>query len=151
MLDHPMVMPEPNSGCWLWMGQVDRSGYGRRSNGSYDFRPTHKVFWEDRNGPVPGGLCVLHRCDVRCCVNPDHMFLGTKTDNSIDKVIKGRQARGAAHSEATRRGFRVPYRRRILSEDEISTIRIGTLTAKETAALYGCSVKIVRLIRQGKR
>ena len=49
-----------------------------------------RVAWELFRGPIPEGLCVLHTCDVRHCVNPDHLFLGTKRDNSDDMIRKGR-------------------------------------------------------------
>lgn len=47
--------------------------------------------WENKNGPVPGGLYVCHKCDVRACINPDHMFLGTYDDNMADMDRKGRR------------------------------------------------------------
>ena len=50
----------------------------------------HRLMWEQKNGPVPDGLFVLHRCDVRACCNPDHLFLGTPLDNMQDMHAKGR-------------------------------------------------------------
>jgi HNH endonuclease len=57
----------------------------------------HRVSHVLHIGPIPNGLCVLHRCDVRPCTNPGHLFLGTKADNSDDKIAKGRQPRGETH------------------------------------------------------
>ena len=80
-------------GCWLWLGAVhNRQGYGFLKVGR---RQTyaHRASYEAFIGKIPAGLHVCHRCDVTCCVNPSHLFLGTNRDNVDDKVRKGRQAR----------------------------------------------------------
>ena len=91
--------------CWLWTAYADRYGCFR-FNGRV--AKAHRVAWELTNGPVPSGLCVLHRCDNPACVNPGHLFLGTDADNVRDRNQKGRQARGQAHGHYTspRRGNR---------------------------------------------
>jgi hypothetical protein len=103
------VSPEPNTGCWLWSGAVDLFGYGRihvRSPGQVNAAavPTHRVAWEIKNGPIPSGLFVLHRCDNPPCVNPAHLFLGTAADNLADMDAKGRRVvpdtRGERNSNA---------------------------------------------------
>lgn len=87
------VVPVPWSGCWLWTGATT-GGYGsfKMPNGASGTTAyAHRIAWERANGPVPAGKCVLHSCDVPACVNVDHLFLGTKGDNSRDMVRKGRQ------------------------------------------------------------
>lgn len=80
--------PHPK-GCWLWTGSKNRQGYGETM-----FRKRHlranRVAYELANGPIPEGLMVLHSCDNPPCVNPDHLFLGTGTDNMQDCIRKGR-------------------------------------------------------------
>jgi len=73
--------PEPNSGCWLWTGHVDRAGYGQARQGART-RPAHIVVWEVEVGrPVCDGMELDHLCRVRCCVNPRHLEQVTHQEN----------------------------------------------------------------------
>jgi HNH endonuclease len=84
---------EDNSGCWLWTGARYYNGYGvMRVGGRYDGFNTgaHRIAWQLTRGPIKDGLMVCHRCDVKLCVNPDHLFLGTGSENARDSVQKGR-------------------------------------------------------------
>jgi len=80
--------------CWLWRGGVQKSK--TRGRGGYGWfwlgkaQHAHRVSWLLHHGPIPEGKCVLHRCDVRRCVNPAHLWLGTKADNNRDRDAKGR-------------------------------------------------------------
>ena len=74
--------------CWYWVGYRDHLGYGR-FNGELESK-AHRASWRIFVGEIPDGMNVLHRCDVRCCVNPDHLFLGSQSDNVRDMVAKGR-------------------------------------------------------------
>lgn len=78
-----------SEGCWFWLGPLYPKGYGSfwyqgRNVGA------HRAAYELFVGPVPPGLSVCHRCDVPCCVNPEHLFLGTARDNLLDASAKGR-------------------------------------------------------------
>lgn len=76
--------------CWYWTGGIDSSGYGRCARSRYGEVRAHRLAWRLWYGAPPADLKVLHRCDVRSCVNPDHLFLGTQADNVRDMNEKGR-------------------------------------------------------------
>ena len=88
---------EKTHSCWLWKRCLEPDGYGRmyieRINGKDVRSPVHRVSYEINKGKIPKGLLVLHKCDVRNCVNPKHLFLGTQLDNMRDRNAKGRANR----------------------------------------------------------
>lgn len=93
------VFTTTKGACWEWALSKDRVGYGRLKvqEGSRSlFRHTsaHRYAYEIWVGPIPDGACVLHRCDNRACINPEHLFLGTQQDNMRDMHAKGRGPRG---------------------------------------------------------
>jgi len=98
-------IPEPNSGCHLWLGKRTKKGYSLINRGGKQ-STAHRYAWEMVHGPIPAEKWVLHKCDTPGCVNPAHLFLGTPKDNMDDKVSKGRD--------------RVPVR---LHEREVEEIR----------------------------
>src|SRR5262245_8603979 len=109
------IMPEPMSGCWLWLGWVDRKGYGsiglgRRIDGT---EQTHRVSWILYRGSIPEGVQVQHKCDTPSCVNPDHLELGTPLQNMEQMVGRGRQ----------RHPSMIPYARRTISVEIVEAIK----------------------------
>jgi hypothetical protein len=82
-------IPEPNSGCWLWMGARVSKGYGSIRIAD-KIIAAHRLSWKLHKGEIPENSHVLHTCDNPPCVNPDHLFLGTNDDNVQDKIAKGR-------------------------------------------------------------
>lgn len=94
------------NGCWMWNGRINNKGYGvMDAEGPRRGRPVfaHRISYQLASGePIPDGLCVLHRCDNPPCVNPDHLFLGTKTDNNRDAAAKGHFSTPARVAAGTR-------------------------------------------------
>jgi hypothetical protein len=80
---------EKESGCWIWTGSISPTGYGRITNNGNQHQ-AHRISYKIFNGEFDQSLFVCHKCDVRNCVNPNHLFLGTNQDNMIDMVKKGR-------------------------------------------------------------
>jgi hypothetical protein len=78
-------VPEPNTGCWLWLGAEHPQGYGR-----WNREYAHRVVYELLVGPIPPGADLCHKCDTPQCVNPAHLFVGSVSDNLRDFVKKGR-------------------------------------------------------------
>lgn len=82
--------------CWLWIGPLYRHGYGQVNTKEHGHGYAHRISWELNRGKIPKRLNVLHKCDVKNCVRPSHLFLGTQLENIHDCMKKGRfkHARG---------------------------------------------------------
>lgn len=82
------------TGCWVWQGSCSINGYGRLRRGPGGTSAyCHRIMYEHANGSVPEGAVVMHTCDNRRCVNPDHLVIGTQRDNVRDMHKKGRTPR----------------------------------------------------------
>lgn len=99
------IMPIPESGCWIWMGSIgtnktfgEKYAYGRVwDERKHKTESAHKLSWELFKGIVPNGMWVLHKCDVKLCVNPEHLFLGTPKENTQDRLRKHPEDRWGTH------------------------------------------------------
>jgi hypothetical protein len=87
-----------DEGCWGWQGATVY-GYGVFTAGRKSYR-AHTFAYTMRHGPIPKGMCVCHTCDVRTCTLDEHLWLGTRADNSLDMMLKGRAHPGEAHGNA---------------------------------------------------
>lgn len=128
----PRLIPEPNSGCWLWTGATDELGYGKLMYRRRKLR-VHRVSYELHYGSIPDGLLVCHRCDTRLCANPEHLFLGTIKDNMDDKIKKGRQ--------------NAPSK---ISDRQATWALNCGLSAIAAAEKLGVSPRLIRAIRNGE-
>lgn len=84
--------------CWNWIGARTSSGYGSIGD-YYQLKSAHRVSWELYRDPIPNGKLVLHKCDNKLCVNPNHLYLGTSGDNMNDRAIRNENGQGGIQSK----------------------------------------------------
>lgn len=127
---------EPNSGCWLWNGHANTGSgyglvtYGRRQVGA------HRVSYLLSVGPIPRGMFVCHHCDVRLCIRPDHLFVGTQVDNMADCRRKGRAPIGERHGNV------------VLTQEKVAFILSDPRSARAVAADLGVLAGTVAAVRK---
>ena len=129
-------IPDPN-GCWLWRGKTNKAGYGIVNHDGKDKR-VHRWFYEIFFGPVDKNKVCCHRCDVRNCINPAHIFIGTRVDNQKDMKEKGRAASGERNGYAK------------LNWDQVREIRKlqDKKSQKEIGLMYGVKQSHISLIHR---
>lgn len=135
-------------GCWIWVGARSGGGYGHL-NYKGEYLDAHRLSYEMNVGPVPEGKCVLHDCDNPPCIRPNHLFLGTKKDNAIDMVEKGR-SRQQTMPWTIRRGEEQAQAK--LTEEEVLVIRaqaeVGSSKVR-LAARFGVSDGLIgKIVRR---
>lgn len=129
-------------GCWEWIGPRNHDGYGRFNYKADRSRLAHRVSWVLCYGEIPSELRVLHKCDNRACVRPDHLFLGTQADNVQDCINKNRFAdhRGEGNS------------RHILTEKQVLCIKENLaegISVKSIASEYSVNWHCIWKIKRG--
>ncbi len=151
---------QKSDGCWEWQGGYISTGYGcvvLTGDPSIPYRMlTHRAAWMLTYGEIPDGLWVLHKCDNRRCVRPDHLFLGTRYDNIADCKAKGRVAKGPTsgavlHPEKIQRGEEHHHHK--LTEAQVLEIRrqfhTGGISKCALSRKYGVTPSAIRNIIKG--
>lgn len=130
--------------CWMWRGRIEkRSKYGKFDVNEVDSY-AHRVMWEIVYGPIPKGLFVCHQCDNPPCVRPDHLFLGTPRDNSVDRTNKGRTRGPVGELNGMAK----------LTEFQVREILVGLTNGRkvtEIAKTYKVGSSAISEIKAGKR
>ena len=133
----------PFSGCWIWMRALGPTGYGQCWNGTY-MEGAHRCSFRAFKGKIPAELDVLHICDIRCCVNPEHLYLGTHQQNMDDMMNRGRNVAFPGESN----GFVK------LTDTEVHAARklygAGAHTQTQIAHLFGCSQSLISKISRNE-
>ena len=132
-------IPEPNSGCWLWLGPLNLSnGYGRFYLNEKEIVYAHRFSFKHHKGKIPSGHVIRHTCDVKICVNPEHLITGTPRENDQDAVQRGLKPKGVKHGMAK------------LSEKEVLSIFKTTGSTSEISRRFNISRIHVDRIKKKK-
>ena len=125
--------------CWLWTGCLDRDGYGFIGIDGVP-RRTHRVVLLLEGSDVPSGMLVCHHCDNPSCVNPDHLFIGTQSDNIRDMYRKGRNNNVGLKGEMNGSSK--------LTDAEVLAIREEPGKVRDIAKKYGVSKSLISVIKR---
>jgi hypothetical protein len=135
------TQPEPNSGCWLWTGACGSSGYPQLTvkDGGAD-RPVslrvHRFVCEQAHGEARG-RSALHKCDVKLCVNPQHLYFGTQKENVQDAYARGRMPNKSGENSKLNK----------LTWADVAEIRASDASNSQLAARYGVARSRISDIR----
>lgn len=142
------LIQKSEDGCWIWTGNVSKAGYGNLwTPEKRGYVYAHRFSWRLANGEIPDGLCVLHKCDNPPCVNPSHLFLGTKRDNTHDMISKGR-AKLHNPKRGEENGSAIINTEQAIQIKEL--LATGAFTLKEIASRTRSTTYIVFDIKRGK-
>ncbi|MBW8034172.1 MAG: hypothetical protein FVQ79_00455 [Planctomycetes bacterium] len=133
------VKIDPKTECWNWKLSKHPSGYGSASRGGY--QRAHRLAYRAWKGAIPKGLYICHHCDNKDCCNPDHLFVGTQSDNILDAYRKGR--------------FRKRSNNASLKDEEVRQIKValrdrGDKPMTEIAKEFKVSPEVIYLINKSE-
>ena len=126
------------NGCHVWVKSKKGAGYGAMRFNGKD-RLAHRIIWEITHGPIKDGLFVCHKCDNPACVNVDHLFLGTQSDNMRDMTQKNRHPYPLAEK----------HHRAKLTNEQVKEIRAAAESSKVLASIYGVTKRTILNVRHG--
>lgn len=133
---------DAETGCWNWICQMRANGYGCfRVDGNT--KQAHRISLEIANNqPIPVGMWALHKCDNRRCVNPDHLYLGTGTENNLDAYSRGRRS-------PSRKCGEIASNVKVTAHEAMCIRKHADVPSRVWAELFGISQSAVRKIRSG--
>lgn len=151
--EHLRAKINKSSECWIWTGAIEKTGYGKISLSGTSIL-AHRLSYLLTHGSIPDNRMVCHHCDVRACVNPNHLFLGSSAENAQDRKVKNQRIE-KERSPHKSRILRLipPTTHRTLSVDQVRHIRNAYLTSSitqtELAEYYKISQSTISKILAG--
>ena len=153
---------EKTAACWLWRGAVGTHGYGVIGLGGHATITAHRFSWALHKGKIQDGRWILHRCDNRRCVNPNHLYLGTVRENVRDMMERGAPYCFKLRSHITpeieqHRLAALPRGRSHhrgaakITEATAAQIISASGSQRQIGERFGVSQQLVSLIKSGKR
>ena len=115
--------------CWEWTATKTPNGYGQFTVDRKKIQ-THRLAWEFTYGKIPEGLCVLHKCDNKACVNPAHLFIGTHNDNMQDMIKKNRQSHNTGQLNGNNK----------LTQNQVLEIRLSSDTIRNLSKRFDATL-----------
>lgn len=122
--------------CWTWKAACIK-GYGSIGNGKGKTILAHRLSWELRNGPIPTGKYILHKCDNTRCVNPEHLYVGDAVQNAKDCTSRGRAVSGKS----------------VITDSDVAEIfrlHVNGMSNTEIARMYGVQQPAICKVLNGK-
>ncbi len=154
--DGPVPEHMPHLGqCWVWTGALTHDGYGRirRGSGNASHVLAHVASYLLHHGPVPDGLCIIHRCDCRRCVNKEHIKTGTNLENTTDMIAKRRDRFSGEEAKNHKLNSEQVVQIRLLYQvGELSQLRIAQMFGvSESAICHIIARREWKHIKEGSR